>query len=96
VKKIVGLVGSLKKVETIMKRSHVHSLAGIFITLFCFIVALIPETAMYLVYHLISPTTETGRIVTGGLMLWFGTGLSVFFAVGAFMLWVALMKVVLE
>ena len=79
------------------KKEKVMKVAAIFIvTLICGLISLIPEAALYLVYHLMSPTTETGRIVTGGLMIWFGGGFCLLFAAGAFFLWVGLMKMVLN
>jgi len=69
---------------------------GIGWSLLCLIVAVIPETALYLIFKFINPTTEMGRILTGGLLLWFGIGVSFLFLVIAFMLWVAGMKALSE
>lgn len=62
------------------------------VTLACAIIAVIPEAVMYILFHFINPTSEVGRIATGGLLLWFGTGLSILFAIGAFVLWCSFVK----
>ena len=61
----------------------------ILISILAICIAIIPEVGMYIFYHAVGPTSEAGRIAMGGILLWFGVGLSFLFAVLGTVLWFA-------
>ena len=61
-------------------------------TVLCFVVALIPETAMVLLWGSINPVTALEKIIMLGFFWFAGAGLCALFAYGAFMMWVIGLK----
>jgi hypothetical protein len=69
---------------------------GLLVTVFCIVVGIIPELAMWGIWSLVHPSTEVGRIVMVALFLFGGTSLSILFGIVAFVMWAKLINVVLD
>ena len=65
-------------------------------TLFCIIVGLWPEAAMYFVYNLIAPTTEMSRILVLALFWLGGAGVCLAFGVLSVVMWMGLIATCIE
>lgn len=71
-------------------------LAGIVATLLAGVVAIIPEAAMYLIWHLVSPQSEAARIALVAVFVLGGGSLCFLSAWLAVLLWTTVMLAVLE
>lgn len=65
-------------------------------TLLCIVLGLVPEFALYALWHVLAPTTEVMRVVTGLGFLFIGGGACIAFGFLAVAIWFALLKAVLE
>lgn len=62
----------------------------------CTAIALLPETAMWLTYGLIAPTSEIGKILTIGMFWLCGGGLCIAFGALGFLLWLSFTQELLK
>ena len=56
-------------------------------SIFCLGVALLPEGAACLIWHLVQPTDQLAKVALVAVLLCCGTGISVISAMAAFALW---------
>lgn len=60
---------------------------AIVFTMFCIAFAVLPETAMYFLWHLIHPESELARILVLGIFWFGGAGLCILFGFMGFVMW---------